>query len=59
MPKVIDPELKSRAVRLVLERRAEYPTATGAVAAVARQVGVGKESLIRGSSAAGGVRVGR
>ncbi len=47
MPKVIDPELKARAVRLVLEHRAEYPTLTAAVAAVARQVGVGKESLRR------------
>lgn len=47
MPKVIDPELKARAVRLVLEHRAEYPTTTAAVQAVARQVGVGKESLRR------------
>ena len=30
MPKVIDPELKARAVRLVLEHRAEYPTLTAA-----------------------------
>lgn len=47
MPKVIDPELKARAIRLVLEHRAEYPTTTAAVHAVARQVGVGKESLRR------------
>lgn len=47
MPKLIDPELKARAVRLVLEHRVEYPTTTAAVAAVARQVGVGKESLRR------------
>lgn len=47
MPKVIDPELKARAVRLVLEHRGEYPTTTAAVLAVARQVGVGKESLRR------------
>ena len=47
MPKLIDPELKSRAVRLVLEHRGEYPTMTAAVQAVARQVGVGKESLRR------------
>lgn len=37
MPKVIDPELKARAVRLVLEHRGEYPTTTAAVAAVAKQ----------------------
>jgi transposase len=47
MPKKIDPELKARAVRLVLEHRSEYPTTTAAVLAVARQVGVGKESLRR------------
>lgn len=47
MPKKIDPELKARAVRLVLEHRSEYPTMTAAVLAVARQEGVGKESLRR------------
>ena len=47
MPKVIDPELKARAVRLVLEHRTEYPTTTAAVLVVARQVGVGKEGLRR------------
>lgn len=47
MPKVIDPELRARAVRLVLEHRAEYPTTTAAVLAVSKQVGVGKESLRR------------
>ena len=47
MPKLIDPELKARAVRLVLEHRGEYPTTTAAVHAVSRQVGVGKESLRR------------
>jgi transposase len=47
MPKKIDPALRERAVRLVLEHRAEYPTATAAVQAVAKQVGVGTESLRR------------
>lgn len=47
MPKRIDPELKARAVRLVMDHRAEYPTTTAAVLAVAKQVGVGKESLRR------------
>lgn len=47
MPKRIDPELKARAVRLVMEHRSEYPTTTAAVLAVAKQVGVGKESLRR------------
>ena len=50
MPKKIDPDLKARAVRLVLEHRGEYSTTTAAVAAVAavaKPVGVGKESLRR------------
>jgi transposase-like protein len=47
MPKKIDPEFKARAVRLVVDHRGEYPTTTAAVQAVARQVGVGKESLRR------------
>lgn len=47
MPKRIDPERKARAVRLVMDRRAEYPTMTAAVLAVAQQVGVGKEALRR------------
>lgn len=47
MPRRVDPELKARAVRLVLEHRSEDPTTTAAVHAVARQVGVGKESLRR------------
>lgn len=41
------PELKARAVRLVLEHRGEYPTMTAAVLAVSKQVGVGKASLRR------------
>lgn len=47
MPKKIDPELRARAVRLVLEHRSEYTTMTAAVLAVSKQVGVGKESLRR------------
>ena len=47
MPKKIDPALKERAVRLVLEHRGEYATTTAAVAAVSKQVGVGQESLRR------------
>ena len=39
MPKKIDPALSERAVRLVREHRAEYPSTTAAVA-VARQPGV-------------------
>ena len=47
MPKKTDPELKARAVRLVLEHRAEYPTTTAAVVAVAKQLGLGRETVRR------------
>ncbi len=47
MPKRIDPALKARAVRLVTEHQQEYPSRSAAIAAVARQVGVGSESLRR------------
>lgn len=47
MPKKIDPELRARAVRLVREHRGEYPTLTAASLAVAKQLGVGKETVRR------------
>lgn len=47
MPKLIDPQVRERAVRLVLDHRAEYPSNAKAIAAVARQEGVGVESLRR------------
>src|SRR5680860_637685 len=47
MPKKIDPELKARALRLVSEHLSEYPSLTAASAAVAKQLGVGKESVRR------------
>lgn len=47
MLKKIDPALRERAVRLVREHRAEYPSNAKAIAAVARQEGVGAESLRR------------
>ena len=47
MPKIIDPEVKARAVRLVTEHQAEYPSQAAAIAAVAKQAGVGRESLRR------------
>ncbi len=47
MPKKIDPALRDRAIRLVREHRSEYPSLTAASAAVARQVGVGHESVRR------------
>jgi transposase-like protein len=47
MPKRIDDHVKARALRLVTEHQQEYPSLTAACAAVARQVGVGQESVRR------------
>ncbi|OLT22609.1 transposase [Ornithinimicrobium sp. CNJ-824] len=47
MPKKIDEELKARAVRLVQDHRGEYSSLTAAAAVVAKQLGVGKESVRR------------
>jgi transposase len=47
MPKKIDPELRARAVRLVTDHQQEYPTMTAACVAVAKQLGIGKESVRR------------
>jgi transposase len=47
MPRKIDEQVKARAVRLVADHQQEYPTLTAACAEVARQVGVGKESVRR------------
>ncbi len=47
MPKRIDSELKARAVRLVSDHQQEYPSLSAAAAAVAKQLGVGKESVRR------------
>ena len=61
MPKEIDPEVRSRAVRLVAEHLGEYPSLTAASAAVAKQVDVGHESVRRWVLQAqvdGGQRVG-
>ena len=47
MPKKIDPARRERAVRLVREHRSEYPSSAQAIVAVARQEGVGAETLRR------------
>ena len=47
MPKRFDPQVKARAVRLVLEHQQEYPSLTAAIVAVAKQCNVGTESLRR------------
>lgn len=47
MPKKVDAELKVRAIRLVNDHQGEYASLTAAAAAVAKQLGVGKESVRR------------
>ena len=47
MPKRIDPKVKERCVRMVLDHLSEYPTLTSAAEAVAKREGVGKESVRR------------
>lgn len=47
MPKKIDPKVRERCVRQVLEHLAEYPSLTAAAEAVARRESVGKESVRR------------
>ena len=47
MPKKIDPKVKQRCVRLVLDHLQEYPSLTAAAEAVARREGVGKETVRR------------
>lgn len=47
MPKKIDPKVKERCVRLVLEHLGEYSSLTAAAEAVARRENVGKESVRR------------
>ncbi len=47
MPKKIDPAVRDRAVRLVREHQAEYPTQFAAIKAVAAQVGASRESVRR------------
>ena len=47
MLKKIDDELKARAVRLIQDHRGEYASLTAAAAVVAKQIGVGKESVRR------------
>ena len=47
MPKKIDEELRARAVRLVNDHQGEYSSLTAAAAVVAKQLGVGKESVRR------------
>lgn len=47
MPRKIDDEVRAKAVRLVQEHRQDYPSVTAASMAVARQLGLGKETVRR------------
>ncbi|KAF0966843.1 IS3 family transposase ISPfr13 [Gordonia sp. YY1] len=47
MPKKIDPEVRSRALRLLEAHGGEYTSLTAAAEAIAKQVGVGGETVRR------------
>lgn len=47
MPKKIDPEVRSRALRLLEAHGQEYPSITAAAEAIAKQLGVGQETVRR------------
>lgn len=47
MPKKISPELKARAIRMVAEHQEDYPSVTAAARAVAKQLGLGRETVRR------------
>ncbi len=47
MPKKISPEVKDRAVRMVLEHQQDYSSVTAAAQAVARQLNLGRETVRR------------
>ena len=45
MPGKDDPEMRARAVRLVLEHREDYPSEWAAITAVSKRLGMNAESL--------------
>ena len=47
MPKRIEPEVRERALRLLQTHGGEYSSLTAAAEAIAKQVGVGKETVRR------------
>jgi transposase len=47
MPKKISLELRARAVRMVQEHLQDYPSQTAAALAVAKQLGLGRETVRR------------
>jgi transposase len=47
MPKKINPELRARALRMVQEHQQDYPSQTAVAQAVAKQLGLGRETVRR------------
>jgi len=47
MPKRVDPAIKERALRMFAEHRSDYPSDTALAEAVAKKVGVGRETARR------------
>jgi len=47
MPKKINAELRVRALRMVQEHQQDYPSPTAVVEAVAKQLGLGRETVRR------------
>lgn len=47
MPKKIDPALKARALRMFADHRQDYPSDTALAEAVAKRLGVGRETARR------------
>ena len=47
MPNRIDASIKERALRLIAEHRQDYPSDTALAIAVARQLGLGRETVRR------------
>jgi len=47
MPKRIDPAVKERALRMFVEHRSDYPSDTALAEAIAKRLGVGRETTRR------------
>ena len=47
MPKRIDPAVRERALRMFVEHRSDYPSDTALAEAVAKKIGVGRETARR------------
>jgi transposase len=47
MPKRVDPAIKERALRMFAEHRSDYPNDTALAIAVAKKIGVGRETARR------------